>query len=267
MHRRDALLVRRLVDLHYFPYASLTVGKQKGPLSLERLESATSLLFAERSYPTQLAPNRDIGVLLHGEFAAPGRTRQSKDGRPSGFKDFFQYQVGVFNGTADNQNPSTVTTATYDNKDFEGRIFAHPFQLTNIVPLEGLGIGLAGSYGNPQNGTLANLSSPGQNTILTYVAGATANGDHSRLLPQGYWYYGPFGVLTEYAISSQTLTSASSTTVKAQNITQHNSAWQVAASYVLTGEDNSFQGVKPRQRSIRSTATGGPCNWRGAGVR
>ena len=28
---------------------------------------------------------------------------------------------------------------------------------------------------------------------------------------------------------------------------QNNHAWQLAASYVVTGEDNSFQGVKPRQ--------------------
>jgi phosphate-selective porin OprO/OprP len=229
------------VDLHYFPFASLTAGKQKGPVSLERLVSGTSLLFVERAYPTQLAPNRDTGFLLHGEFAAPGRTTQY--GGPINFSDFFSYQVGVFNGALDNQNPANSATANFDSKDFEGRIFAHPFQLTNIAALQGFGLGLAGTYGEPKRGALASLVSPGQNSIVTYSTGVTADGSHYRIYPQAYWYYGPYGVFGEYSISSQTLTSGN----LSRSITQDNEAWQVAASYVITGEDNTFQGVKPRQ--------------------
>ncbi len=235
------------VDLHYFPFASLTAGKQKGPVGLERLQDVSKMQFLDFAYPTQLAPNRDIGILLHGEFAAPGRERKSSNGQASNFKDLFQYQAGVFNGTADNQNPANTTAATYDNKEFEGRIFAHPFQLTDIDALQGLGLGLAGTYGQPKGLTPVNLQSPAQNVIVSYITGTALNGDHHRLLPQGYWYYGPFGLFTEYAISWQTLTSASSTAVKQQTINQQNTAWQVAASYVLTGEDNTYQGVKPRK--------------------
>ena len=235
------------MDLHYFTFASLTVGKQKGPVGLERLQDVSKRDFAEFAYPTQFAPNRDIGILLHGEFTAPGRDRQSSNGLAANFKDLFQYQVGVFNGTADNQNPANVTTATYDNKEFEGRIFAHPFQLTDIAPLQGLGMGLAGTYGQANSLAPPSLVSIGQNTIVTYNTGVTLNGEHHRLFPQGYWFYGPFGVFTEYAMSWQTLSSASSTTVKQQTISQENIGWQVATSYVLTGEDNTYQGVKPRK--------------------
>ena len=235
------------VDLHYFNFASLTAGKQKGPGSLERLQDVSKSQFVDLSYPTQLAPNRDIGILLHGEFTAPGRDRKSSNGLPANFKDLFQYQAGVFNGTADNTNVANVTTTTYDNKEFQGRIFAHPFQLTDIGPLQGLGMGLAGTYGQPKSLTPVNLQSPGQNVIVTYNTGTALTGDHHRLIPQGYWYYGPFGVFTEYAMSWQTLTSATSTTVKQQTINQQNTGWQVATSYVVTGEDNTFQGVKPRK--------------------
>ena len=214
---------------------------------MERLQDISKSQFVDLAYPTQLAPNRDIGILLHGEFTAPGRERKSSNGLPSNFKDLFQYQVGVFNGTADNTNVANVTTSTYDNKEFEGRIFAHPFQLTDIGLMQGLGMGLTGTYGQPKGLTPTNLQSPGSETIVTYVTGTALNGDHHRLIPQGYWYYGPYGVFTEYAMSWQTLTSATSTTVKQQTINQQNSGWQVSTSYVLTGEDNTYQGVKPRK--------------------
>ena len=266
-------------DLHYFPFASLTAGKQKGPVGLERLQSATALTFPERAYPTQLVPNRDIGIMLHGEFAKPGYSTQY--GGPHNFNDFITYQVGVFNGVADQQNPANSQTASFDHKDFEGRVFAHPFQHSGISPLEGFGVGLAGTYGSPQYQTLYNLVSPGQNTILSYqntstqsaittpsgnvvsstttTTVATANGDRTRITPQAYWYWGPFGLMGEWVNSTQelnglrtdsTLVPGSSrpvlTTRNNANVNQSNTAWQVTASYVLTGEDNGFQMIKPR---------------------
>ena len=41
---------------------SLTAGKFKVPVGLERLESATDIRFIERGFPTSLVPNRDLGV-------------------------------------------------------------------------------------------------------------------------------------------------------------------------------------------------------------
>jgi len=268
------------VDLHYFPFASLTAGKQKAPVELERLQAAPALTFTERAYPTQLAPNRDIGIMLHGEFAKPGYSTQYAG--PHSFNDFITYQVGVFNGTADNQSPANSNTANWDHKDFEGRVFAHPFQHSGISPLEGFGLGLAGTYGSPQNQQpLPNLVSPGQSTILSYQNTSTqsaittpsgdavsavttstvasANGDRTRIAPQAYWYWGPFGLMGEWINSTQELDGlrTDSTLVPGRsrpvvtirdsaNINQSNTAWQVTGSYVLTGEDNGFQTIKPR---------------------
>jgi phosphate-selective porin OprO/OprP len=265
----QARLFDAWLDMHYLPYLSLAAGKMKGPVGLERLQGATNLLFVERGYPTELAPNRTIGVMLHGEVAAPGRT--NKYGGPVNFNDMFTYQIGVFNSTQDNQAVQNSDTATFDNKEFEGRLFGHPFQATNTAWLQGLGIGLAGTYGNPQRATLPALVSDGQNAIVTYsgvgsqtqgsttraFSGATANGNSYRVYPQAYWYYGPYGLFGEYVLSSSTLNNTVTTTTTANGkttttagvsaLTQNNHAWQIAASYVLTGEDNSFQGVKPRQ--------------------
>lgn len=273
----QARLFDAWLDLHYFPFLSVTAGKQKVPTSLERLQSATNLLFVERSYATELAPNRAIGVMLHGEFAAPGRT--TKYGGPTNFNDLFTYQVGVFNASLDNQAVQNSDTATFDNKEFAGRLFGHPFQATDIPWLQGLGIGIAGTYGNPQRAALPGLVSDGQNAIVSYsgagsqsssftsrgvttttttaFSGATANGNSYRIYPQAYWYHGPFGLFGEYVLSStalnNTVTNVSTTSGRATTTTgisairQDNHAWQIAASYVVTGEDNSFQGVKPRQ--------------------
>src|SRR5690606_30320264 len=59
-------LVDAYADVHADSLLSIRVGKFKGPLGLERLQSASDRIFAEGGYPTQLVPNRDIGVQISG---------------------------------------------------------------------------------------------------------------------------------------------------------------------------------------------------------
>jgi phosphate-selective porin OprO/OprP len=248
-------------DAHYFPYASLSVGKQKTPLSLERLQGDADGTFLERAFPTYLASNRDIGVMLHGEFAKPGYTPEY--GGPVDFKNFVSYQAGIFNGAGDN---GSVDTDLGDDKEFVGRIFAHPFQHTGIDFLEGFGVGIAGSMERPRERIANTLpTGVGSNSIVNNASAVTLldtktktdtvavyqNGEHYRIYPQAYWYSGPFGLLGEYVLSSQQLlgreASKAGATQRELGMRQDNSAWQIQASYVLTGEDNTFQSVKPIQ--------------------
>jgi len=80
-------------------------------------------------------------------------------------------------------------------------------------------------------------------------------------VPQGYWYCGPFGVLGEYAISSQLVERDAKGTNGSSSIVQpiRNEGWEVSATYVLTGEENTFQGIKPR--APFSPANGGCGAW------
>jgi phosphate-selective porin OprO/OprP len=71
-------------------------------------------------------------------------------------------------------------------------------------------------------------------------AGVTVYGTRWRIAPQGYYYWGPFGLLAEYTASKTALQRGIST------LDATNKAWQVAASWVLTGENASFKGVLPR---------------------
>jgi phosphate-selective porin OprO and OprP len=224
----NGLLQDAYLNMHYWPEFQVQVGKFKPPVGLERLQSGSNLTFAERAYPTQLVPNRDVGVQVHGEL----------------FDGVLGYQAGVFNGVQD--GGSGDQDISDDHKDLAGRIFLQPFKKSGAEPLRGLGFGVAGTYGN-QAGALRSFTTPGQQTFFSYRTGAgtnvTADGFHWRLVPQAYYYWGPFGVFGEYALSSQQIRRDAGTTTF---LNVDNSAWAVTLSYVLTGEENSWKGIKPR---------------------
>jgi phosphate-selective porin OprO/OprP len=164
------------------------------------------------------------------------------------YPDFLSYQVGVFDGSRNNGN---IDSDTNDSKEFQGRIFAHPFLHSGIEPLEGLGLGIAGTWGQPNDDQLSTYQSPGLNNIFTYASAARADGTHYRVYPQGYWIWGPFQLVGEYALSNMDL--ANQATVNGQTVNKYTTnvndqAWNVTVSYMLTGEENVFlrQGIKPR---------------------
>jgi len=243
------------LDYAYDPAVSLLVGKFKPSISLERLQGDSDGTFLERAFPTYLASNRDVGIQVHGAFAKPGYTAEKVPG-PIDSKNFFTYQLAVENGSGDDGSPNNDGAATYNNKEFVGRVFTHPFQHTSPW-LEGFGIGLAGTSDEPSQQVLKNQATPiGRTTYLNYAntykiagvaqAAPTSDGARHRVYPQAYWYSGPFGLMGEYAVSTQHLTGKSQDG-RSINVEQNNKAWQVFASYVLTGEDNTFGSVKPIQ--------------------
>ena len=225
---QDAYLTARIL-----PEFQIRAGKFKAPVGLERLQSEANVLFVERNFPTQLAPNRDVGLQAQGDL----------------FDGVLNYQAGIFNGVAD--GGSGDIEYADDDKEFAGRLFAQPFKSSNMDGLRGLGIGVAGTAGN-QEGALRNFTTPGQQRFFGYrtgtgttptTANVSADGEHWRLAPQAYYYWGPFGVFGEYTISEQQVRrDDGSTTFR----TLRNTAWQVAASYILTGEDNSFKPLVPK---------------------
>jgi phosphate-selective porin OprO/OprP len=171
-------------------------------------------------------PNRDVGVQLQGDL----------------FKGALSYAAGVFNGVADGGS-GDIDTAD-DDKDFAARLFAHPFINTEIEPLRGLGLGVAGTWGN-QDGPLRSFVTPGQQRFFSYNSDVVADGDHWRLSPQAYYYWGPFGLLGEYVVSNQEIRRGSDSTGTFETV--KNTAWQVAVSYILTGENNSFKPLVPKR--------------------
>jgi len=210
------------------------VGKFKEPVGLERLQSWNNLLFIERGLPTYLVPNRDTGIQLQGDVS---------DG-------VVQYAVGVFNGTSDGGSSDFDVDS---DKDVAARVFTHPFKRSGVDAFKGLGLGVSGTYGR-QEGALRNYTTLGQQQFFTWYTGAgtseatrnvTADGPLWRVSPQGYYYWGPFGLLGEYVVSSHEISRAAGGPPTRATI--RNTAWQVAASWFLTGEENSYGRVQPKR--------------------
>ena len=221
----STILQDAYVEWHYWPWLKLRAGKYKVPVGLEWLQQDTWTSFTERGLPTDLVPLRDVGFQLCGDL----------------FGGAVTYAAGVFNGVPDGANSDLDT---FDSKDGAARIFIQPFKTTDIDPLKGLGFGAGGSIGNQQfTSTTTNLAvykTTGQNTFFSFVKGTAPDGLEYRLSPQGYYYWGPLGLLGEYVIAEQKLRNGADLRYV------RNSAWQAEASFVLTGENASYNGVTPR---------------------
>ncbi|HEY5298544.1 MAG TPA: porin [Verrucomicrobiae bacterium] len=210
------------INYHYNPALQLQIGKFKSPVGLEYLQSVKNWAFNELSLASDLVPNRDLGVELHGDL----------------FGGILSYAAGIFNGVADGANTSN---SDFDNeKEFAGRIFVQPLKKSGLAALQGIGFGLAGSYGDEAGASSsAGYKTEGQQKLFGYRSTVTGDGAHWRIAPQAYYYYGPFGLLGEYVESSQKVAAGANTA------TLENNAWEVTASWILTGEKNSYKGITP----------------------
>jgi len=233
-------------EVNFWPEFKLRVGKFTPPIGLERIQSASDNNFVEYNFPSLLAPQRDLGAQISGDFLGQS----------------VSYAAGVFNGAVDGANKDNDSTA---DKDFTGRIFLQPFKTTGLDFLSGLGFGIAGTWGqewgDSVNSNLPVFKTSGQNTFFTYRHNAVdagsvrAAGDHYRVNPEGYWYAGPFSLFGEYILSAQKVTTskpvhdtiaADKDFIEDNATTLTNQAWGISASWVLTGEPTSFKSVKPR---------------------
>ena len=254
----NASVVDAYIDAIFDPAFKVRAGKFKSFVGLERLQSGADIKFLERSYVTNaILPNRDFGIAVHGDILG----------------DRLNYAFGLLNGVSDGGNISTG--AEFDGRqEVTARLFATPFKNDYSV-LNGLGFGVAATYTDAQGERNLNFTdtsaadatrnglpsylTDGQNVFFRYSGAAVADGQRLRISPQAYYYRGPLGVIAEYAQVRQDVSlttggspaaggagSNTNITPNTQKKLRHD-AWQVAVSYLLTGEDASFRGVKPKQ--------------------
>jgi phosphate-selective porin OprO and OprP len=200
----------------------LRAGKFKSPVGLERLQSSNDLRIVERSFVTELLPNRDIGVQLSG-----GGTR-------------LNWAVGVFNGVSDGRSADEDDDG---QPDFAVRLFSEPLHANSNTKF-GLGIGatFGRTRGSPATTMLSSYRSPGQNTVFGYRSGAEATfagGERLRLSPQFYWYRGPVGFLGEWARVRQDVRRNGNGPERAETLDHE--AWQVTAEWYVTGQAAGYR--------------------------
>jgi phosphate-selective porin OprO/OprP len=211
-------------ELRYFNWARLRVGKFRPPVGLERLQSDDDTSFVERGLPTLLVPSRDIGYQLAGDI----------------LKNRVYYALGVFNGVPDN---GLTDSATSNHRDYAARLFFKPFATSDGREnlLSGLSFGAGVMGGNVDGEALPSYKTVGQNTFISFNSGVVEAGHRTRLAPSATYYAGPFGLLTEYYVTEDGLQKGN---------VRHDfafRAWQVEASYILTGERKSYSSPTPRR--------------------
>ena len=239
----DAFIAARLK-----PWATVTVGKFKVPVGLERLVSASDLRFIERGFPTSLLPNRDLGFSLGGDLAG----------------GVLNYSIGYYNGVSDggssDSNSPNPDAENDTHGDWAARLFLQPFLNSDNFALRGLGFGIAGTYvdstGNTTTTLLPGYRTPGQQTFFSYrstaaasgttpaVNGTFADGERIRVSPQAFYTVGSFRALGEYVEVSQDVTRVTPTS-GTRSDTLDVSAWQVQLAWFLTGEEQTFRGYTP----------------------
>lgn len=232
------------------PDLNIRFGRFKTPVGLEQLQSDPVAFFNERSIATNLAPNRDVGVELHGALA----------------QKHLGYQFAVTNGVIDGGNSTPSSDNLEGDFTVSGRLFATPFVNDKDSALKGLGFGIAGATGNyggtPASPLVSAYRTDGQQTFFRYRAAAAgvvpdalntvvADGTGFVISPQAYFYKGPLGILAEYFSSSTDVTLAGATE------TLTNKALNLTVGYVLTGEDAGYRGVTPKTNFNPSAGTWG----------
>ena len=220
------------VGARVLPGLQFRAGKFKGPISLERLQSQSVLVVVERAVPTQIAPNRELGLSVGGDLLG-GRVR---------------YDVGLFDGVVDG---SSTDGDLNDSKDGHARIFVTPFLAPAGGGLSGLGFGVAATvgeeHGSPAAPALALYRTEAQTTFFTYRSDATApntafaDGRRTRVAPQAYYYAGPLGLMAEWIRSAQIVNRAGTLAPISAK------AWQATGSFALTGDPASYTGLAPRK--------------------
>lgn len=254
----SATVVDAYIDAKLSSAINIRAGKFKSFVGLERLQSGNDIKFVERSYvANSILPNRDLGVAVFGDV----------------LDKKLNYAVGIVNGVNDGGNISTGTEYNGE-REYTARLFATPFA-DSTSALAGLGFGIGGTWTDftgernlnftdtsaadaTRNGLPSYVTS-GQQTFFRYNGATVADGKRVRISPQANFYTGPFGLIAEYARVNQDVSltgggSASAggagtntTFTPGTKKSLSHDAWQIAASYLITGEDASFKGVKPKQ--------------------
>jgi phosphate-selective porin OprO/OprP len=235
------------VAARFNPLFVVTAGKFKEPFGLERLQLSPNNRFIELGLPSDLVPNRDLGLQVSGTYSFATGT--------------LTYQVGYFDGVADGTSTDANSSPDVDNndkKDWVARLFAQPFLKTDSV-LKYLGAGVAVSYanqvGSAANTLLTSYKTETQRNFFSYDAATTAaaatiaNGERLRISPQAYYYYKRFGLLSEYVSESQDVSRTFGTGANAltRRARLKPDSWQVESTFLVTDDQATFGTIVPKR--------------------
>jgi phosphate-selective porin OprO and OprP len=233
------------INIHYIDAIQFEAGKFKQPFSYEQLIQDRYVPVAERSLIDQLVPQRDEGVMVHGQNLLAGR---------------LDYAAAVFNGEINGEQD------TNNAKDLAARIAVRPFfdrDRPGTTPLGHLQFGFAFTTGIEQETVSPNpLRTPSQIAWFTFNTGVRANGVRNRYSPEVSYFYGPFGFAAQYFREDQALSSTASTRA-VPRVGAHYEGGYVLATLLLTGEERTTysQLIRPLRPFDPSSPFANPGAW------
>ncbi|WP_020471927.1 OprO/OprP family phosphate-selective porin [Zavarzinella formosa] len=183
----------RIVDsyfnIHYWDALQFEVGKFKQAFSFEQLIQDRFVPTVERSLIDQLGPQRDVGLMVHGQKL---------------FDDRLDYGVTVYNGVQNGDQDSDR------NKEMSARVAIRPFKQSESEGLlDGLQLGLGGTWGNDTSPLAPTIyRTPANVAWFRYATGARPDGVRWRLSPELVYLNGPFSLTSQYYHESRDMRPA-----------------------------------------------------------
>ncbi len=200
------------INVHYIDDIQFTGGKFKQPFSYEQLIQDRFTPLMERSLIDQLVPQRDVGLMVHGQNLLGGR---------------LDYGLAISNGE---QNGDSDTNSS---KDLNARIAIRPFaSLDNF--LKRLQFGVAGGFGvETETMNPSTLQTPLGVPFMQFKSTAYANGLRDRWSPEIAYFYGSFGCSAQYFQMEQKIQQKPGAS---PSIRVPFEGFYVQSTYLLSGE-------------------------------
>lgn len=213
------------IDFNYFDNFQVQVGKFKVPFSMEQTTGVANLDFVERArLADDLAPARDIGVMLHGRFFMRG----------------FGYEAGVFRNDGENSE-------SHDNvrgkRTYALRLTGTPLRPLRL-PLELGKIELGAATVSTDVPEGLNGLRGQTNAGKDFFSRLYVQGRRLRFGTEFRWQPGPFSLKGEWVhVSEERHHQSIRETDLPAKISR---GWYVAAAWTITGESTDG-GVEPRR--------------------
>jgi phosphate-selective porin OprO/OprP len=205
------------LNVHYWDAFQVEAGKFKQPFSYEQLIQDRYVPTMERSLFDQLVPQRDVGILLHGEKLLDHHLDYA-----------FSVSNGEINGNTDLNN----------NKDVNGRIALHPFGGEEQPPaLRYLELGVSGSFGDQNQPVQPNtLFTPLGVRWFVFNPTVQAYGARSRWSPDASYFLGPLGMAAQYFHMDQEMIASTTGVAARKRVPVIANGFYVLTTLLLTGE-------------------------------
>ncbi len=208
------------LQLNLFDPLNLQLGIFKSPLSMERLQPVTALLFSDFAYTASIAPNRDIGIQVFGTL----------------FEGILKYQAAVVNGAQDGSSSSGDSN---DSKDLTGRILLSPFPKNKQSIFSSFALGVGGSYGMHEGEALSNFKTSGRTKVFNYKTTCLTDGRLYRIAPQLQWFSGKYSLIGEFIQNRFKIADTNGLKADLSNY-----AWSVSSGLIILNGSRTEKGFK-----------------------